>query len=159
MLTLVPPVPAPEPPLPRRLITDSSGHAGIIVCHQDGCVRQVRRWLSQSTHSTPTVGAAVIQAASELVTNALRHTRSGWPRGTTTVELLHRPSEITLRVSDDGPRDPNHPSVPRRIDADELAESGRGLALVEKLAARWVWERRPDGGITVIATFTKGTQP
>jgi len=63
---------------------------------------------------------------SELVTNALNH-------GTGTIEVEVSRSRNCLRVSvDDG-----DPTTPRRLPASAEATNGRGLLLVEALAARW----------------------
>ena len=79
---------------------------------------------------------------SELVTNALLH--SGGPCGTGAAspirfELDLRGNTLTCRVVD------SSPLPPRPEEATETAESGRGLILVEALAAAWDWEDLPDG--------------
>ncbi len=70
---------------------------------------------------------------SELVSNALRHA-SGPLRLT-----LERVSDLRCLVSD-GTTD-----LPRPADAGPEDESGRGLALVDMLAARWGCEGGPEG--------------
>lgn len=153
MLTLLPPPPPPEAPLPRRLVTVDPGHTGIIVGPHPGCVRMARRWILQSAHATPSLGQDIAAAADELVTNALRHSRSGLPGGRTSVELFHHAGALVLRVSDQGPLDPNTPG-PRRLHVDFEAESGRGLALVEHLAHRWSCLTATAGPTVVTALFT-----
>ncbi|QKW08740.1 ATP-binding protein [Streptomyces sp. NA04227] len=74
---------------------------------------------------------------SELVTNAYRHARV--PAG----RQIHARCELTpgalrIEVSDANNTLPSAPAA----DADPYAESGRGLALVEMLAANWGVERR-----------------
>jgi hypothetical protein len=71
--------------------------------------------------------------ASELVSNALRHS-SGPLRLT-----LERVSGLRCLVSD-GTAD-----LPRPADAGPDDESGRGLLLVDMLAARWGCEVGPEG--------------
>ncbi|MFF5158402.1 ATP-binding protein [Streptomyces sp. NPDC000348] len=70
---------------------------------------------------------------SELVSNALRHA-SGPLRLT-----LERVSGLRCLVSD-GTAD-----LPRPADAGPEEECGRGLALVDMLAARWGCETGPEG--------------
>ncbi|MFC5219732.1 ATP-binding protein [Streptomyces coerulescens] len=70
---------------------------------------------------------------SELVSNALRHAVG--PLRLT----LERVSDVRCLVSD------GSSAPPRPIDAGLEAESGRGLALVGMLAARWGWEHGPVG--------------
>ena len=76
---------------------------------------------------------------SELVTNAIKY------GGSTAVLEAHAPGG-TLRVA---VRDDN-PSLPVVGTQPELtAESGRGMLLVQALAARWGVEESPDGGKSV----------
>jgi anti-sigma regulatory factor (Ser/Thr protein kinase) len=78
---------------------------------------------------------------SELVTNALLHSvdlRTG-AASAIRFELDLRGSTLTCRVVD------SSPLPPRPEEATETAESGRGLILVEALAAAWDWEDLPDG--------------
>ncbi|GAA2295055.1 hypothetical protein GCM10010402_62010 [Actinomadura luteofluorescens] len=67
-------------------------------------------------------------AVDELVVNALRHTRSGQPDGTSTGELTR--SDGAVAVTDEGA-----PSEPVVTDAGDDPESGRGLRTVSLLAA------------------------
>jgi anti-sigma regulatory factor (Ser/Thr protein kinase) len=92
--------------------------------------------------------AAVV--ASELVTNALRHTVSGPVR----VDLDVYEDTAVLWVYDGEPHaEPLSAEAPS--SADELLEGGRGLYLVEALTARWfVWPARP--GKAVVAVMPVG---
>ncbi|HET9171611.1 MAG TPA: ATP-binding protein [Actinospica sp.] len=77
---------------------------------------------------------------SELVTNALLHTGAGEDGGELIrLELDLNAHRLTLRVVDSSPL----PPMPEQ--AADTAESGRGLLLVEALAAEWDWEDLPDG--------------
>lgn len=71
---------------------------------------------------------------SELVTNAVLHAR-------TDLELVLRltPHGVRVEVHDSSAATP----VPRRYDDDAM--TGRGLALVEELAARWGVDAEGDG--------------
>lgn len=89
----------------------------------------------------------VISVVAEFIANALRHTRSGLPGGTFLVEVRRWGGGIAVAISDQG-----GPCEPIAGDADDLAESGRGLRTVEILASRWGWAGDMDGR-TVIAVF------
>jgi anti-sigma regulatory factor (Ser/Thr protein kinase) len=84
----------------------------------------------------PDVVESAVLIASELVTNAYQHGRSG------DVRLIVSIAAGTLRltVADQTPYVP----LPAAEAADEEAECGRGLFLVELLAE--TWGHRPVGG-------------
>ncbi len=71
----------------------------------------------------------VLLAVDELVVNALRHTKSGQPGGTFTVELTRWDGAVAVSVTDEGA-----PSEPVVTDAADDAESGRGLRTVSLMA-------------------------
>lgn len=84
---------------------------------------------------------------SELVTNAIRH---GAHRAEDLVELVLWTADghYWLAVSDPGPgcQPPPAPAQP-----DASAEAGRGLLLVDRLAAAWTVRPRPALGTSVVA--------
>ncbi|GII89150.1 ATP-binding protein [Sphaerisporangium siamense] len=80
---------------------------------------------------------------SELVTNAVRH--AGEP---TRVRLLHRATHLVCAVADPTDR------PPVVTDADQYAETGRGLRLVESLSCSWGWRVFEGRGKLVWAAFT-----
>jgi anti-sigma regulatory factor (Ser/Thr protein kinase) len=137
---------------PRRLVTASPDHCGIIIGHHLGYVSVVRRWVAQSARVTPTLAHDMCVAASELTTNALLYSRSGLPGGHTTIELHHRSATLVLRVTDEGACDSENSSFPRPRRAD--VEGGRGLSLVERLADYWEWDTCPVG-VSVRAVFSR----
>jgi signal transduction histidine kinase len=90
----------------------------------------------------------------ELVANTVRHAR-----GAVEVRLEHADSHRpVLVVRDHGPG--LHPA-PAESHRDPFAESGRGLAIVEKLACNVAVEGAEDGGTIVRATLpiTARTSP
>jgi anti-sigma regulatory factor (Ser/Thr protein kinase) len=91
----------------------------------------LRRWLRSLL---PEIAPRddVISAATELATNAIKHTASGRD-GWFTVEIIWHGSVVRLAVADGGA-----PHGPRVIDdpGDPWGEHGRGLKLVRRLAAR-----------------------
>ena len=70
----------------------------------------------------------------ELVANAVRHTRSGDPGGTFVVRLSVRPDRVRVEVRDNGPRGHRTPTA---LAWSPTAESGRGLAIVNAFADSW----------------------
>ncbi len=78
---------------------------------------------------------------SELVTNALLHTGEGHDGAAAPIrlEIDLDGGRLVCRVVDASPL----PPMPE--EAADTAESGRGLVLVEALAAEWDWEEVPDG--------------
>ncbi|WP_433469327.1 ATP-binding protein [Spirillospora sp. CA-128828] len=89
----------------------------------------------------------VLLAVDELVVNALRHTKSGQPGGTFTVEITRWDGAVVVAVTDEGA-----PSEPAVADADDDAESGRGLRTVSLMSAGWGWFGN-DRSRTVTALF------
>jgi anti-sigma regulatory factor (Ser/Thr protein kinase) len=78
--------------------------------------------------------ADAVLLVSELVTNALLHARSA-----PSVELVRGDGRIRCVVVDDSP------ATPRRRRYANDAVTGRGIALVETLAARWGTEPAGSG--------------
>jgi len=75
----------------------------------------------------------VLLVVSELVTNALAHTASGEPGGFVTVEITSLDAVTAyIEVIDEGAA-----TVPEVRNADAEECGGRGLWLVEAVAARW----------------------
>ncbi|MGH3379527.1 MAG: ATP-binding protein [Actinoallomurus sp.] len=70
----------------------------------------------------------VVLAASELVTNAIRHAIGDGPLW---IGLAVRPRWTHLYVIDPDP------TVPKPMPADDLALSGRGVPIVEELGLLW----------------------
>lgn len=92
----------------------------------------------------------MLLVADEFVVNALRHTKSGRVEGTFTVEVRCWPDRVLIAVTDQG-----GPTEPMATEADELAESGRGLRMVAALADSWGWHGS-ERGRKVTAVFATG---
>ncbi|GGT30788.1 ATP-binding protein [Streptomyces chromofuscus] len=102
--------------------------------------RRVRDHLADWGHGSdsPALAHAVL-LVSELATNVVRHGPRAEPEFEIAVTALADGSCL-IEVSDAG-RD-----VPRLRAAGDLGEAGRGLHLVEHLAAAWgVWSRGSHG--------------
>lgn len=123
---------------------------------QPARVAEVRMFVAAALADCP-AREALLSCASELAANAILHTASG-AGGVFAVEVT-RPADgrAMVAVTDAGGlgepslRDRGEPSV---RDPVELAEGGRGLALVAALASRWGHRVGPGGGRTVWAEVT-----
>jgi anti-sigma regulatory factor (Ser/Thr protein kinase) len=133
------PPPAPEPfrsaarePLLRVLpgTADSASAARLMV----------RQLLGDRDPAVETVMLLV----SELVTNAIMHSRSGSPGGTVTVALCPVSAGVLVQVRDDG--GPSEPCL-TTLGAGG-AEHGYGLLLVNALADSWGTISGPDSRVT-----------
>jgi anti-sigma regulatory factor (Ser/Thr protein kinase) len=93
-----------------------------------GQIGVMRRWMMSLLPQCPARDDAIL-IASELGTNAVRHTASG-QGGKFGVEVTWSGSALRVAVADEGA-----PGGPRMTD-DPLAESGRGLLVVRSLAVR-----------------------
>lgn len=109
--------------------------------------------LTQAGHQNVD-GARLV--ASELVGNAVLHTRSARPAGLITVEITEIGDELArIEVIDEGAL-----TVPRPRKPGEGDGTGRGLWLVEETAARWGVDHDPFGGNVVWAeVFTTEDGP
>jgi anti-sigma regulatory factor (Ser/Thr protein kinase) len=73
-------------------------------------------------------------AVAELLANAVTHSRSGLPGGMVTVIIAGSVGGVTVHVHDLGAA---AGAAPRPRRPGDLAESGRGLWLVQELSAAW----------------------
>lgn len=93
----------------------------------------------------------IVNAAAELVANALIHTRSGKPGGHLTIEVRRwTHCCVSLAVTDQG--SPGQPHVPERADDGHFEETGRGLMILDATSTCWGWTGDTRGR-TVTALF------
>ncbi|MDX3854213.1 ATP-binding protein [Streptomyces sp. AK02-01A] len=85
-----------------------------------------------------------VLVTSELVGNAVRHTAAGPDRLTIEIDAHH--VVVSVHDSED---DRGGVRPPALSDRDPLAESGRGLRLVEMLTRRWYVEATATGKAVV----------
>jgi anti-sigma regulatory factor (Ser/Thr protein kinase) len=86
----------------------------------------------------------------ELMTNAVSAShRLEWP-SPVRLWLLSDRGCVLVVVWDAGPR------APALIELADLAESGRGLALVDALSARWDWYATPGAAGKVVHALITG---
>ncbi|GAB3677748.1 hypothetical protein GCM10027589_48000 [Actinocorallia lasiicapitis] len=95
----------------------------------------------------------VLLAAAEMISNAVRHTRSGLPGGLFVVEVRRWRGGAALTVIDQGgPSEPRAKPLAESADEFALFESGRGLLTIGITASWWDWTGG-DAGRTVTAVF------
>jgi serine/threonine-protein kinase RsbW len=99
-------------------------------------VAGVRRWAQAVAAAWGAAAADTGLVVTELVTNAIRHTRSGWPGGTVMVAVAGGWDGVTVHVHDLGAVGGQVPR-PRSARGDGLAESGRGLPIVAAVGQQW----------------------
>jgi serine/threonine-protein kinase RsbW len=104
-------------------------------------VFEVRRWLEDLLPDCA-ARADLLLLASELCTNAIVHSRSGEAGGQFSVDIDWAPALARAVVGDQGSA--KAPAVARAGDTARLAESGRGLLLVDDLADDWGTASRPN---------------
>ncbi|GAB3481934.1 ATP-binding protein [Nocardiopsis coralliicola] len=109
----------------------------------------------------PIAGDAVVDSAEicvdEAFCNAWRHTWSGAPGGTARLRLhAASPGPLWIELADDGPL--VRGSRPRIADGagDPDSESGRGLFLIDCLAASWSYSAGPGSGLLRIVLAIDG---
>jgi anti-sigma regulatory factor (Ser/Thr protein kinase) len=90
------------------------------------------------------VGDNAVLLTSELVTNAIQHSRSGASGGTVTLMALQEAGGIRVEVTDSGSA-----SDSPVVKDDVYSCDGHGLFLVEAVADEWGYRRTADAGTTV----------
>ncbi|MEU8272255.1 ATP-binding protein [Sphaerisporangium sp. NPDC049002] len=111
-----------------------------------GHVEQVgaaRAFVRKLLAGDPLLESALL-VVSELVSNSVQHSRSSLPGGTVTLYVLHVGTRVRIEVQDDGAdgvpclRSAEAAELPEWAGAlDELDLRGRGLRLVDAVAACW----------------------
>ncbi|WP_051812163.1 ATP-binding protein [Kitasatospora sp. MBT63] len=107
-----------------------------------GCARKLVR---DALHRLPQVDDAEL-IVSELVTNAILHSRSG-AGGVLWVEIRRRRGVIRIAVTDEGAAG----SEPSYRSTEEVDDFGRGLAIMAGLADNWGASSDVDDSQTVWA--------
>jgi anti-sigma regulatory factor (Ser/Thr protein kinase) len=111
------------------------------------CLHAAREFIARTLGPDHGRLDTTVLLTSELVTNSLKHSQSARSCGTVSITLISVPAGIRVEVIDDGSE--NEPTVRHReLESPELAESGRGLKLVEFLSANWGYYRDTAGTVT-----------
>ncbi|WP_460365917.1 ATP-binding protein [Actinocorallia lasiicapitis] len=121
---------------------------------EDRAARAVRSFIRDTLPTRHPSLDDVQLCATELFTNALRHTRSG-RGGQVTLTLTAASEQVTLAVTDDGTP---CGSRPHPLPLSPTTESGRGLHLLQALSTSW-GHHPADSRTTVWATFTRQSLP
>lgn len=109
-----------------------------------GVLRDFARDLIRTVH--PESVDAIELITSELLGNAIRHTRSREPGETVRLRIDDEGATVKVAVTDRG----GAKTVPAVVETgDPLSVSGRGLWLVRMLSNEWGTESSADGGTTV----------
>jgi anti-sigma regulatory factor (Ser/Thr protein kinase) len=97
-------------------------------------IRTARRFVAAALAAWPDAQAAAQLLVSEVVTNAIVHSASGYQDGSVEVRYVLDGHEVLVEVLDAGgaTQPSRHGEYP-----EAGAVSGRGLALVEALASSW----------------------
>jgi anti-sigma regulatory factor (Ser/Thr protein kinase) len=110
--------------------------------------RAARRFVARTLSDRYSCADIAVLLTSELVGNSLQYSDSRRPGGVITVTLIAVPGRLRTEVADGG-----GPTVPALCRPDppgsaQPAEGGRGLQLVDMLAARWSFCRERTRTIT-----------
>lgn len=131
------------PGSPRRPRTGASPRATVLgSLTLEGHPKQVS---AARAFVTRTLGASHLKVdsdaatllTSEIVTNAIQHTKSGVDGGTVTIVVIGVPRGVLVEVIDNGSA-----GIPI-VKGDLYAAEGHGLFLVQQLAAQWGYLRDP----------------
>ncbi len=109
---------------------------------RDFIAGQLGHWGLDGLHDT------TVLLVSEVVTNALRHTR-----GRVDIELCRLPGRVRVEVSDEAA------TPPTLFEMDLLAESGRGVPLMDALSDQWGTAPRGDGKVVWFTLFDPEAEP
>ncbi|GAA2458022.1 ATP-binding protein [Actinomadura vinacea] len=112
---------------------------GMLVPGVERAVGDVRRWLRDFLEDDPRLYDCTV-CVSELMTNALRYTDSG-RGGQILIKVFAAPERVRVEVTDDG----GSRSAPRLRDPGGTEVRGRGLLIVDAMAAEWGVERVDPG--------------
>jgi anti-sigma regulatory factor (Ser/Thr protein kinase) len=106
-------------------------------------VREARRFIARAIGAGDAHADTAQLLTSELVTNAIRHSRSGQPGGTVELIVAAKAASLLISVIDNG----SDITMPQKGDSPG-DENGNGLLLVDSLADEWGFASR--AGRTVV---------
>ena len=101
-------------------------------------VAVARRWLAQMVDGFAAVDELLL-ACSELTSNAIMHSKSGWPGGLFTVRLAIRQDIVRLEVLDQGgPWSGGRRALAHGDEqTEDASQCGRGLTIVASITDAW----------------------
>ena len=139
--------------LPRRVRVAGPHRSGLLCGSAPTQVRLARQWAQAASGRGPEQAADLSLVVSELVSNALRHTRSGEPEGTVRVEIERLECGFVVAVTDAGPL-PGVEAMP--FPRTDPGCAGLGLRVVEALSVCWDWYGNAGQPLTVRALLYEG---
>jgi len=145
-------------PLPRRIPSADPRVRSADFGGEPGQVVRARRWVGRVVDLDDDRVYPVLLVLSEFQTNAITHTASGLPGGRVRVDLTHLPGSLRLAVTDQGPLPGQTGTCPRPrgiLPGEDIAEHGRGLALVQAVSRNWGYYRSCGAATTVWALFDR----
>jgi len=103
------------------------------------CVREARQFVARMLGDGHAQADTAVLLTSELMTNAVRHTRSGLPGGTVELVVAAKAADFMVSVIDGG-------SDTTAPEPGNLAggENGHGLLLVARLSDEWGHDTERD---------------
>jgi len=121
----------------RARATTGPGYAGFVLPGVPEAVQFARSLVRRVLGRDSALAELVILCVSELVTNAIRHSRSGLPGGMFAVTVQREPGgTVLVSVLDEGARTGRTPSGPAACGLP-AGEHGRGLGIVRDLSEDW----------------------
>ncbi|MBO0806356.1 MAG: ATP-binding protein [Nocardiopsaceae bacterium] len=131
--------PAGRPPTHGPARRRSAVLGSLVIPGSPEHAASARAFIARTLSRQPRIDSdAATLLTSEVVTNAIQHTRSG-DGGEITVVVIGLPGGVLIEVTDQG--SPGAPVVKGNLYAAE----GHGLYLVQQLADRWGYLRGPEG--------------
>ena len=132
----------------RARATAGPGYAGFVLPGLPEAAPFARSLVRRALGRDNALAEVVILCTSELVTNAISHTRSGLPGGMFAVTVRREPGgTVLVSVLDEGARTGPQPSGPAAF-ASPGEEHGRGLGIVRDLSEDWGTVRMFAGRLT-----------
>lgn len=110
-------------------------------------VREARRFVAGTIGTEHRQYDTAVLLTSELVTNAITHSQSGWPGGTLDLTIAASCSALLFSVTDQGST-AGEPAALPAMAAAPGGTHGNGLVLVDSLSDGWGY--RHDGGRTSV---------
>ncbi len=117
----------------------------LVIAGEPGQVSVARAFVSQVLRDQcgPAEIEIVALLTSELVTNSIKHSNSRDPGCVIAITVVVGADRVHVEVHDDG-----GVTVPKLRPAGDLAESGRGLCLVDACSLTWDYFPAEDGAVT-----------
>lgn len=117
-------------------------------------VREARQFVARTIGADHPRADTALLLTSELVTNAVTHSKSRLPGGTIELVVAARAAGLLISVTDNG-SDATVPTIGNKPGGEE----GNGLLLVESLADAWGYLRDPARTVVWFRLCTHEWQP